>query len=248
MAAKFLDAALQSNHWPRYSGGLIDDVLSDMHQFLKNKEKYELMGIPWRRGYLFYGPPGSGKTTLVQTIATELRLSLYYLSLAALRSRDDLASLLDEVKPGSIVLIEDVDCIAAAAERMNSGENGDKGSASPARRDSDITPSDLLNYIDGIIASQGRILIMTTNYPEKLDRALVRAGRVDRKWEITFARREQLLHFHRMARLSKMTDMDEEQFIASLPDLATIADAQALLFSGTHQEIEIDDTTCLGRR
>jgi chaperone BCS1 len=175
---------------------------------------------------------------LVQCLATELQLPLYYLSLAALRSREDLAGLLDDVRPGSLVLIEDVDCIAAAAERMNqSNEATTDGkqtntplAASPPTSESKITPSDLLNYIDGIIASQGRILVMTTNWPEKLDRALTRAGRVDRKWEITYAQKEELLAFHRAATAIGMTNMPKEDFLELLPDKATIADAQALLF------------------
>ena len=218
--------------------GLIDDILSDAQQFLKSKNRYEPMGIPWRRGYLLFGCPGGGKTTLVQCLATELQLPLYYLSLAALRSREDLAGLLDDVRPGSLVLIEDVDCIAAAAERMNqSNEATTDGkqtntplAASPPTSESKITPSDLLNYIDGIIASQGRILVMTTNWPEKLDRALTRAGRVDRKWEITYAQKEELLAFHRAATAIGMTNMPKEDFLELLPDKATIADAQALLF------------------
>ena len=221
--------------------GLIDDVLGDARTFLKSKNRYEPMGIPWRRGYLFYGPPGGGKTTLVQALATELNLPLYYLSLAALRSREDLASLLDEVRPGSIVLIEDVDCIAAAAERMSKkddDDDDDKIETSASSGAAKITTSDLLNYIDGIIASQGRILVMTTNYPEKLDRALVRAGRVDRRWEITYANKEQLLQFHAAASSCEMTKIPADEFLMLLPSPATIADAQALLFRGVSMEIE----------
>jgi hypothetical protein len=218
-----------------FPDGLIEDVLNDAQQFLKSKDRYEPMGIPWRRGYLLYGPPGTGKTTLVQMMATELNLPLYYLSLAALRSREDLASLLDDVRPGSIVLIEDVDCIAAAAERMSAKKDEDSESSSSQAK---ITPSDLLNYIDGIIASQGRLLIMTTNYPEKLDRALVRTGRVDRKWEITYANKTQLLQFHAAACACEMTQMPADRFLSLLPSSATIADAQALLFRGSFVEID----------
>jgi ATPase family associated with various cellular activities (AAA)/BCS1 N terminal len=213
--------------------GLMDEVLSDAREFLKSKRRYEPMGIPWRRGYLFFGPPGTGKTTLVQSLATELNLPLYYLSLAALHSREDLSSLLDNIRPGSLILIEDVDCIAAAAERMSKENDGDKTQvtqASSSSGASKITASDLLNYIDGIIASQGRILVMTTNYPEKLDRALTRAGRVDRKWEITYANEEQLLRFHAAACECEMTEMPAAEFLSILPSPATIADAQALLF------------------
>lgn len=213
-------------------GGLIDDVLNDARNFLESKSRYEPMGIPWRRGYLFYGPPGTGKTTLIQSIATELSLPLYYLSLSALRNRDDLAILLDDVHPGSLVLIEDVDCIAAAAERMSQDDNHDVN-RSDATENSKITASDLLNYIDGIIASQGRILVMTTNYPDKLDKALTRAGRIDRKWEITYAKQEQLVQFHEAAVATEMTTMGQRQFLAELPSVATIADAQALLFKGS---------------
>ena len=212
--------------------GVMDDLFADARRFLAGRARYEPMGIPWRRGYLLHGPPGGGKTTLVQCLATELGLPLYYLSLAALRSREDLAELLDNVRCGSLVLIEDIDCIAAAAERMNKHDGGavnDSGTQS-ATVQTKITPSDLLNTIDGIIASQGRILVMTTNYPERLDRALVRAGRVDRRLEIGYARREELLSFHAAARRAEMTEMDAGAFLRQLPNPATIADAQALLF------------------
>lgn len=223
--------------------GLYEDILTDAHRFLQSRAMFEELGIPWRRGYLLYGPPGTGKTTLVHVLATELRLPLYYLSLAAITSRNDLASLLDSVRPGSIVLIEDIDCIAAAAARMNEpppGENASQQTAEPAKvqptTSEKITPSDLLNQIDGIVASEGRILIMTTNYPQNLDVALVRPGRVDRRWHIDYARAPEIRRFYRRARSLGHQLVDEDEFVSSLGPNPTIAAAQVLLLKAPERE------------
>jgi chaperone BCS1 len=219
--------------------GLLDEILSDARGFLEQKAIFQSLGIPWRRGYLLYGPPGGGKTTLVQCIATELHLPLYYLSLASLRSREDLAELLDSVAPNSILLIEDIDCITAAVSRMNAENAGQKGAEHPqptltadgaSLSEQKITPSDLLNFIDGIIASQGRLLVMTTNHPENLDPALVRAGRVDRRWEITYAAREELRAFHAAVCDAGVRALPFAEFLTELPHPCTIADAQAKVF------------------
>lgn len=226
--------------------GVFEEIREDARQFLANQRMFEQLGIPWRRGYLFYGPPGTGKTTLVHVLATELGLPLYYLSLAAIRSREDLANLLDSVQPGSIVLIEDVDCIAAAAARISQGqqENAEKSSnpapgaqITPASNGADkLTPSDLLNQIDGIVASEGRLLIMTTNYPENLDVALVRPGRVDRRWHIDYAAPPELGRFYDRARSHGLELIDREEFLAALGNRPTIAAAQVLLLKSREPE------------
>ena len=215
--------------------GVFEDILGDARQFLESQPAFEELGVPYRRGYLFYGPPGCGKTTTVIALATALARPLYYLSLASVRNRDDLASLLDGVRPGSIVLIEDVDCVSAAVERMN--HQGDPGAKpgeltqSNANQAQDrLTTSDLLNQIDGVVASEGRILIMTTNYPENLDAALVRPGRVDRRWEIGYPATEQLLRFHARAVSLGMTRDTTQDFLARLGPQATIASAQTVIF------------------
>ncbi|HEU5397957.1 MAG TPA: AAA family ATPase [Gammaproteobacteria bacterium] len=225
--------------------GVLEDVLADARRFLGLRSSFERLGVPWRRGFLLYGPPGTGKTTLVQCLATELSIPLYYLSLASIKSRDDLTDLLDSVATSSILLIEDIDCVGAAAERISQCTAGKENAAQEATPPppvattaqapaaEKITASDLLNFIDGIIASQGRILVMTTNHPEKLDAALVRAGRVDRKWEITYASEAQLRGFHASATESGLTSLPWADFSARLPRAnRTIADAQALLFGG----------------
>ena len=92
-----------------------------------------------------------------------------------------------------------------------------------------ITASDLLNFIDGIIASQGRLLVMTTNHPRRLDPALVRAGRVDKRWAFDYAQRPELEAFYNAAQAQGLACMPMEDFFLMLPVQATIADAQALL-------------------
>jgi ATP-dependent 26S proteasome regulatory subunit len=89
--------------------------------------------------------------------------------------------------------------------------------------------ADLLNVIDGLGASEDRLLFMTSNHPETLDVALTRAGRVDRKFYIDYARDEELQTFHsRIAQYYSVQPWPD--FRDSLPEQATIADAQAIAF------------------
>jgi chaperone BCS1 len=119
-----------------------------------------LGGIPYRRGLLLYGIPGSGKSSMVHVIASELGLAIYTVSLSA-RGVDDASflELMGAVPPRSIVLLEDVD--AAFVERSG-------GSGKPP-----ISFSTLLNAIDGVGAAESRILVLTTNHRERLDEVSV---------------------------------------------------------------------------
>ena len=196
-------------------------IVGDIQQFLEIKDKYRMLGIPWRRGLLFYGPPGTGKSSLVQALATHLELPVYYLNLNAIDKPESLQYLVNRVAARSILLIEDVDCIPAARERKVDDDDDEKKG---------IIASDLLNVIDGVVATEGRILILTTNYRDRLDPALVRKGRIDREFEITWAQELELRRFHERAKgVFEIPEYDE--FRAMLPEKTTIADAQALLFT-----------------
>lgn len=199
----------------------IDQVIGSAKQFLASKDKYRMLGIPWRHGFLLYGPPGTGKSSLVQALATLLELPLYYLNLAAIERSEDLHRLVNSVSNRSILLIEDIDCIPAARERVldDNGKEITKG----------VVASDLLNAMDGVIATEGRLLILTTNHPERLDHALVRKGRIDREFNLTYARDEELRTFHERAK-EVFIIPDYDTFRGLLSNNTTIADAQALLF------------------
>jgi chaperone BCS1 len=160
------------------SDGVLDDLLEDLRMFYASRSWYIRRGIPHRRGYLLHGPPGNGKTTLVLAVAGELNLSVAVLSLSnRLLSDDALRSLVDALPPATLLLIEDVDCVFKT-ERTTTDQTG-------------VTLSGLLNALDGVSSREGRVLFLTTNHPERLDVALVRPGRVDRKVELGHASRDQ---------------------------------------------------------
>ena len=109
-----------------------------------------------------------------------MKMDIAILSLAnSSLDDDDLCQLLSNCPVNSIVLIEDIDCVFV--ERKATEDKPNK-----------LTFSGLLNAIDGVAAGEGRILFATTNHIERLDPALIRPGRIDRKELLGYADREQL--------------------------------------------------------
>lgn len=155
------------------AGGLAGRLMADLREFLASGPWYLERGLPYRRGYLLHGPPGTGKSSLVQGIASELDYSICLLSLADGSLTDDrLNHLLNALPSRSILLLEDVDAAA-----IQGRWTADSTSANQiANR---VTLSGLLNALDGVAAAEERIIFLTTNHPERLDPALVRPGRID---------------------------------------------------------------------
>ncbi|KAK9356753.1 BCS1 N terminal-domain-containing protein [Lipomyces doorenjongii] len=150
--------------------GVSERICLDVKDFLHSGKWYADRGIPYRRGYLLYGPPGSGKSSFIQALAGDLDYNICILNLSEQNLTDDrLNHLMNHIPERSILLLEDID--AAFNKREQSDESGYKLSG--------VTFSGLLNALDGVTSSEERIIFMTTNHPEKLDPALIRPGRVD---------------------------------------------------------------------
>lgn len=160
-------------------GDTAESIANDLREFQGSKEWYAERGIPYRRGYLFHGAPGSGKTSLITALAGELNADLYVLNLGdPLLTDGKLSSLLADVKQGAFILLEDIDAAFTQREKAKDSDNG-------------ITFSGLLNALDGAASKEGSIVFMTTNHKDVLDPALIRPGRADLHVEFDYATREQ---------------------------------------------------------
>lgn len=162
--------------------GVKDSVVDDVKDFLSRQQWYTNRGIPYRRGYLLYGPPGSGKSSFIQSLAGELDFGVAMVNLSEMGMTDDkLAYLLTKLPKRTILLLEDAD--AAFINRRQRDSDGYSGAS--------VTFSGLLNALDGIAAGEERLAFLTTNHIDRLDPALIRPGRVDMMMRIGEATRYQ---------------------------------------------------------
>lgn len=162
--------------------GVKESIVADVEDFISKQQWYVDRGIPYRRGYLLFGPPGSGKTSFIQALAGKLDFSVAMINLSERGLTDDkLAYLLSALPERSLLLLEDAD--AAFVNRRQRDDDGYSGAS--------VTFSGLLNALDGIAAGEERIAFLTTNHPDRLDPALIRPGRVDMMLRIGHATRFQ---------------------------------------------------------
>lgn len=155
-----------------------DAIVRDIERFRSSRRWYAERGIPYRRGLLLTGPPGCGKTSFVFALASHFGMRVYALNLGSMRGDNDLIDAITTVPENAILLIEDID--AAQQNRAKPAQRADSPAPNAPKEEQVVTMSGLLNAIDGVFSRDGRILIMTTNHPEKLDDALKRPGRADR--------------------------------------------------------------------
>ncbi|KAJ6551421.1 P-loop containing nucleoside triphosphate hydrolase protein [Mycena capillaripes] len=178
--------------------GVKDILVDDAKDFLLSKEWYAERGIPFRRGYLLYGAPGSGKTSFIHSVAGELGLDVYIISLSRIGLDDSaLGELVNALPERCVALMEDIDAAFtsglnrdAAAATVESQDNNAKpvpGAPAPPPTTSRLSLSGLLNALDGVGAQEGRILFATTNRYSALDSALCRPGRMDLHIEFKLA-------------------------------------------------------------
>ena len=161
-------------------------IVDDARAFLRLERWYAERGIPYRRGYLLHGAPGSGKTSLVRAVAGELQLPVYQLPLSGAGVDDEaFHRLLRGTARRSVVLLEDVDAgvdVDAGCEWTVDGSTDGRRKVVRENRENargGVTLRGLLGALDGVGAAEGRLLFMTCRDASALEPALIRPGRID---------------------------------------------------------------------
>ena len=164
-----------------------EKLLHDIDAYLDNQKLYEKMGIPYKRGYLFYGAPGTGKSSTVYAMSAKTDFNVYKISPKWFTASVFKDSIL-QIPPGSILLLEEIDTqvekrkVKAEPEEPKEPKKP-KEENSKTCKDGCCEPkldlSEMLNVLDGYEALYNCIIVATTNYIKELDPALIRAGRFD---------------------------------------------------------------------
>lgn len=144
--------------------GVKKDIFRSIDEFFREDGVFfKEYGVPYKRGILLYGAPGNGKTTLVKSITGSTEAPVVYWQITEFTSSytvQEVFSTVSRLAP-AILVIEDIDSMP------------------------EFTRSVFLNTLDGTQSREGLFIIGTTNYPERIDPALInRAGRFDRAYEI----------------------------------------------------------------
>lgn len=171
---------------------LKNQIYRSIDEFFTNGgEFFHTYQIPYKRGILLYGKPGNGKTTLVKSIATSIEAPVAYWQITEYTSSYSIQEVFSSVAKMSpmVLVIEDIDSMPQGIRSV------------------------FLNTLDGATSKEGIYLIGTTNYPERIDPALInRSGRFDRAYEIklpTSKLREQYLMKKNSRNLLKVEEISE---------------------------------------
>jgi hypothetical protein len=145
-------------------------VQKDFECFLAREKWFRKSHLPFRRGYLFYGPPGNGKTSVIRAMLSEASIAAFTIDFSNIElTNADLSGLFETAEHNvpSLIIFEDLDRVF-----------NDHGEPEFHTR---ITLQHLLNCIDGLGSTDGTIVVATANHPKRLDAAILRRpGRFDR--------------------------------------------------------------------
>jgi chaperone BCS1 len=190
----------------------VPQIRQTLRDLMDGTGKFAVEGHARKATFLLHGPPGTGKTTLIKAIANFTRRHIISINLANIQSSQEFMDVMFSDRIGAhgsavkvrnqdvIFVMEDVD---AACNIIK--DRGGRGAPAACARDpkpnadhevynsqrDPLTLATILNVLDGALECENRIVIMTTNYVDRIDRALVRPGRVTLNLEMGYIRAEQ---------------------------------------------------------
>jgi cell division protease FtsH len=221
------------------------EEVQEIVEFLKNPEKYTVLGGKIPKGALLVGPPGTGKTLLAKAVAGEAKVPFFSLSgsdfvemfvgVGASRVRD-LFKQAKEKSP-AIIFIDEIDAVGRARG---------KNSMSGGNDERENTLNQLLTEMDGFGTNTHVIVLAATNRADVLDKALMRAGRFDRQIYVDLPdirERKEIFEVH-LAPLKKVEGLDTDFLAKQTPgfsgaDIANVCN-EAALIAARHNKSAVD--------
>ncbi|MGC4130611.1 MAG: AAA family ATPase [Bergeyella sp.] len=194
----------------------IKDLINIIGLWVNSKDWYREKSIPWKKGWLLYGVPGTGKTALARAFAEDLDLPIYFFSLAQMSNNELIKSWQSmQLNIPCIALIEDIDNVFDKRKNIAQNSNflfsnftnqrSDNETAEQSEIKTPLTFDTLLNCLDGIDKTDGVFTIITTNDISKIDEAIgvpqtlengdqrfisTRPGRIDRAILLSYMSRD----------------------------------------------------------
>lgn len=158
-----------------------EDLFLRLDKFLnpETEKWYYERGIPYKLNLVFHGYPGTGKTSLIRTIASKFNYNIAMVNFDSEMTDSTLMKSLQNIPEKSILVMEDIDVLFKARKENDEYK-------------SNLSFSAILNCLDGLVSLDKLIVVMTTNYLCNLDKALVRSGRVDYSIEFSYADKHQI--------------------------------------------------------
>ncbi|WP_238055053.1 ATP-dependent zinc metalloprotease FtsH [Candidatus Phytoplasma ziziphi] len=193
------------------------EELAELVDFLKNPKKYYLMGARIPKGVLLSGPPGTGKTLLAKALAGEAKVPFFavsgsefvemFVGLGAARIRSLFKSAQEHAP--CIIFIDEIETLARKRGMNSYGGNSEQ----------EQTLNQLLIELDGYNQNQGVIVVAATNQPDFLDPALLRPGRLERRFIVNLPSvkdREAILKLHSLnKKISPDVNLEEVARVTS---------------------------------
>lgn len=219
-----------------------ENIIIDIENFYseENKQFYNKISKKFHRGYLFWGIPGTGKTSLISLIASHFDMKIYTFNISNLYSTTIIQKAITSIPGKSIVLFEDIDRydLFNKEKKKTNAEKSTKDKSNPLfdidaspNKNSFVSYNNMLQILDGIYTPEDCIIILTCNNINDIDDVFLRSGRIDYNIEFKYASKEQArkmfkLFFSDHNESEDVLNEFANKFAQSIPDNITTSQIQ----------------------